>query len=264
MDFLDDQPVVVVDVETTGLAAAYGDRICEIGIVRAQGEAILDTFQTLVNPQRPISPGAQRVNGIRDAQVASAPIFAAIADQVLMRIDGAMLVCHNAPFDLGFLEAEFSRLRLPWQPNGVIDTLDIARSHFHFGSNSLAVVARRLGIETPQAHRALGDALTTFQIFRRLRSLLAGQGEEEIGVYRAIRVEVDELPLPPEIQDALANNQPITITYIDAKDDETIRTITPLRVHAFAGSVHLVAFCHLRQAERNFRLDRIVAIERVD
>ena len=110
MNFSDDQVVVVVDVETTGLSAAFGDRICEIGLVRARGDAILDTYQTLVNPQRPISPGARRVNGLSDAELQPAPLFASIADQVLARIDGAMLVCHNAPFDLGFLEAEYARL----------------------------------------------------------------------------------------------------------------------------------------------------------
>ena len=86
----------------------------ETGFARSasstRGDAILDTYQTLVNPQRPISPGARRVNGLSDAELQPAPLFASIADQVLARIDGAMLVCHNAPFDLGFLEAEYARL----------------------------------------------------------------------------------------------------------------------------------------------------------
>ena len=66
------QIFVVVDVETTGLSAAFGDRICEVGILRALDDRILDTYQTLVNPQRPISPGASRVNGLRDEDVSAA------------------------------------------------------------------------------------------------------------------------------------------------------------------------------------------------
>jgi DNA polymerase III epsilon subunit-like protein len=227
---------VVVDVETTGLSPAYGDRVCEVGIVRARDDEILDTYQTLVNPQRPISPGASRVNGLRDEDVCEAPIFAEIAGEVLRRIDGAVLVCHNAPFDLGFLDAELSRLDLPWAPSEVFD-------------------------ETPQAHRALGDALTTFQVFRHFRRQLARQDRDFSGSYRPMQAQVQAAILPPEIQEALDDEQELLITYIDAKGDETTRLITPRRVIAMNGYVYMVAYCHMRQAERQFRLDRIVKIE---
>jgi DNA polymerase-3 subunit epsilon len=261
MHDLDDQPLVVVDVETTGLSANFGDRVCEVGIVRAQGDTILDTFQTLVNPQRPISPGAARVNGLSDEDVCTAPRFAEIAGQVLERIDGALLLCHNAPFDVGFLDAEMARLRQSWHPSGVIDTLEIARSYFSFSSNSLPAVAARLGIRTPQAHRALGDALTTLQVFRKLYGQLAAReryvSRELVSNYRPAAFEMEDVVLPPEIQEALAANQPLMITYVDAKGAETTRMITPIQVQVAYGEIYLVAFCHLRQAERNFRLDRI-------
>jgi DNA polymerase-3 subunit epsilon len=258
----EDQTLAVVDVETTGLYPAFGDRVCEVGIVRAQGGQILDTYQTLVNPQRPISPGAARVNGLSDAEVRQAPRFAEIAGELLTRLDGTIVVCHNAPFDLSFLEAEFERLGQVWRPSGVIDTLDIARRNFRFGSNSLGALAVQLGIGTPHAHRALGDALTTLQVLRSFSRLLAGQEAPpavEIYDYSAMRKPAVEL-LPPALQEALSTGSPIEIHYIDANGDETRRTITPLRVAAQNDLVYLVAFCHLRQAERSFRLDRIVAI----
>ncbi len=261
MDILNEQMLVVVDVETTGLSPNYGDRICEVGIVRAQADRILDTYQTLVNPQRAISPGASRVNGLRDEDVCQAPVFAEIAREVLARIDGATLVCHNAPFDLGFLDAELSRLGLAWRPAEVIDTLEIARRYFNFYSNSLAAVADSLGIETPQAHRALGDALTTFRVLRSFQRQLSGQGWDLAGSYQPAGPQMESVFLPPEIQEALAGKRAVVINYIDAKGDETTRTITPLRVIAMNGTTYLVAFCHLRQAERTFRLDRIVRIE---
>jgi DNA polymerase III epsilon subunit family exonuclease len=264
MHILDDQTIVVVDVETTGLSAAYGDRVCEVGILRAQGDEILDTYQTLVNPQRPISPGASRVNGLRDEDVCQAPLFAEIAGEALVRIDGAALLCHNAPFDLGFLDAEFSRLGLPWGPASVIDTLEIARRYFSYSSNSLPYLAARLGIETPEAHRALGDALTTFQVFRHFHRKLAGQEWDAAGRYLPAQRRMEEAVLPPEMQEALAGNRAVVIRYIDAKGDETNRMITPLHVWVQNGMVYLVAYCHLRQAERNFRLDRIYAIDRIE
>jgi DNA polymerase III subunit epsilon len=264
MNIFDGQMFVVVDVETTGLSAHYGDRICEVGIVRARDGEILDTYQTLVNPQRPISPGASRVNGLRDEDVCNAPVFGEIAGEVLARINGAVLVCHNAPFDLGFLDAELSRLALPWQPAEVIDTLVIARRYYNFHSNSLSTVADNLGIETPQAHRALGDALTTFQVFRRFQRKLASQGWDFAGSYRTMQAQVAEVVLPPEIQEALEEEKDILITYIDAKGDETTRMITPLRVIAMNGATTLVAFCHMRQEKRHFRLDRIVTIGEID
>ncbi|MBN2548456.1 MAG: WYL domain-containing protein [Anaerolineales bacterium] len=263
-----DQPVAVVDVETTGLSALYGDRICEVGIVCAQGDQILDTYQSLVNPQRLISPGAARVNGLSDAEVCQAPLFAEIASQVLERINGAVLVCHNAPFDLGFLDAELARLRLPWQPAGVIDTLEIARRCYHFSSNGLSRVAARLRIETPQAHRALGDALTTFQVFRHFYHDLTGsttfQEQELVSEHHPATFRLEVLNLPPELQEALAGNESIVITYVDAKGAETDRMITPLSIRAANDYIYLFAYCHLRQAERSFRLDRIIEIGRID
>jgi DNA polymerase-3 subunit epsilon len=265
---LESQTIAVVDVETTGLYPSFGDRVCEIGIVRAQGDVILDTFQTLVNPQRPISPGAARVNGLRDEDVCQAPLFVEIAEQVLDMVTGNVLVCHNAPFDLGFLDAEFTRLRRPWQPAGVIDTLEIARRYFKFDSNSLPALADALRIETLQAHRALGDALTTLQVLRHFCRILGRQGSSQalelVGSYLPASSRMPEFSLPPAIQEALSENKAVEITYLDAQGNETCRVVTPRHVLPGNGVGYLVAFCHLRQAERNFRLDRITAAARLE
>jgi DNA polymerase-3 subunit epsilon len=266
-EFLDGQTLVVIDLETTGLSPFF-DRVCEVGIVRAQEDEILDSYQTLINPQRPISPGASRVNGLTDADVAQAPTFAELSSQVLSMVDGGILICHNAPFDLGFLESEFSRLGLSWQPGDVIDTLHIARRYFNFPSNSLAAIAANLKIETPQAHRALGDALTTLQVFRHFyrkltRSKIA-QVWDLVGTHRSVMRQLDTVVLPPEIEEALGESKTVAITYVDAKGQETSRMVTPRQVLAVNDVVYLVSYCHLRQAERHFRLDRIVNISRVE
>jgi DNA polymerase-3 subunit epsilon len=261
---LDGQILAAFDVETTGLSAFFGDRICEVGIARLQAGEILDTYQTLVNPGRPISPGAARVNGLSDEQVRQAPPFSEVAAQLLALLDGAVLVCHNAPFDLSFLEAELSRLGQTCQPVGVIDTLDLARRFFSFASNSLSSIADRLEIETLQSHRALGDALTTLQVFRHFYAQLVGRGvlqpSDLVSAYRPALRQAETILLPPSLQEALTANKILEITYVDAQGQGTTRQITPLRVQAANDYIYVVAFCHLRQAERSFRLDRIVAI----
>lgn len=255
---------VAFDVETTGLSAAYGDRICEVGMVIAQGDEVLETYQSLVNPQRPISPGASRVNGLNDADVCDAPLFAEVAEPVLRRVNGAVLICHNAPFDLAFLDAELARLNRPWQPAGVIDTLALARQYFNFDSNSLPAIAARLEIKTPESHRALSDALTTFEVYRYFRHRLAinrlADEEDLAGSYTPAYRLADEEALPPSIQEALAGGKRLEIIYIDSNGQQTCRQITPRHVIQEHDYIYLVAYCHLRQAERHFRLDRIVAI----
>lgn len=260
---IDDQTLAVLDVETTGLNPALGDRICEVGIVLARGDEALDAYQTLVNPQRPISPGASAANGLCDQDVCDAPTFGEVAGEVLRRVDGALLVCHNAPFDLGFLDAEFSRLGQPWGPAGVIDTLQIAREHFDFGSNSLGSLAAALGIRNPQAHRALGDAQTTLNLLRALTRRLAPRGvklERLVRSYAPAAPWAGEGLLPDWLGEALHANRPVEIVYFDKQGVRTRRTITPTQVFTANGVTYLVAFCHLRQEERQFRLDRIQAI----
>lgn len=252
--------LVFLDVETTGLWPLGGDRICEIGLLRARGELVLETLQTLVNPERPLSPQAAEVNGLCDADLAIAPRFQEIADLLRPRLHQAIVVCHNAPFDLGFLEAEFSRLGREWRPSGVIDTLEIARRFFSFSSNSLPALADSLQLQALQAHRALGDAMTTFQLFRQFYRRLKESRDLQVGDLVRPYDFQPEACLPPELHKALTDQMPVIITYLDSQGRETHRMILPLRLQVSYGVVYLVAYCYLRQAERSFRVDRILSV----
>src|SRR5919201_2708607 len=138
----------VVDVETTGLSARTGDRICEVAVVLARGGQIVDQVQTLVNPQKPISRAAAAVNGISDHMVRNSPTFHQVAPALLEALDGAVLVAHNASFDLSFISAELRAAGFNPPANPVVDTLALARRCYTFSSNKLGDVARELGIET--------------------------------------------------------------------------------------------------------------------
>ncbi len=170
-----DRPVAVVDVETTGLSPRYGDRIVEIGLLRVEGGREV-TFESFVNPRRPISAGATAVHGITLEMVATAPRFGELADQVWPLLEGAVLIGHNAPFDWIFLNAERRYLGLPPLENPMIDTLTLARRHFAFPRNSLGTIARELGLAVSVQHRALADVLTTWAVFKRFLTDLAASG----------------------------------------------------------------------------------------
>jgi DNA polymerase III epsilon subunit family exonuclease len=173
---LHEAPLAFLDVETTGLRPDLGDRVVEIAVVRAQGFTEVSRFVSLVNPQRRLSPGAMRVNAITPTMVADAPIFSDLLDELLSLVEDAVLVCHNVPFDLSFLEAELRVAGAPIWDGVTLDTLAFARRQYWFQRNSLSAIARQLGIRPSGAHRALADALTTQAIFRRFAGRLRRQG----------------------------------------------------------------------------------------
>jgi DNA polymerase-3 subunit epsilon len=165
-----------LDVETTGLSPLENDRVCEIAVLRLNEDGSIQKWQSLVNPERPISPGASAVSGITDAMVANAPRFSEVASTVLRMIEGTILVCHNASFDVSFLYAELKHcgMRLPELP--VIDTLRLARCYFDFPSNRLGNIADYLGITATERHRALADVDTTQKIFAYFLKELTARG----------------------------------------------------------------------------------------
>ena len=100
-------PLVCVDVETTGLSPDKGARVCEVALLRSEGEREVARFESLVHPQQPMPPEVIRVHGITDAMVADAPVFAALLPDVRDVLQGAVVVGHNVHFDLRFLRHEW-------------------------------------------------------------------------------------------------------------------------------------------------------------
>jgi DNA polymerase III subunit epsilon len=156
---------VVLDTETTGLEAAAGHRIIEIGCIeiinrRPTGQK----FHRYLNPERDIDAGALAVHGIDNSRLASAPKFAEIVDDLLAFIGGAELVIHNAPFDVAFLDAEFARLpgnsRCISGLCKVLDTLALARKLHPGQRNGLDALCKRYSVDNSkrELHGALLDA----------------------------------------------------------------------------------------------------------
>ena len=252
-----------LDLETTGLSPWFGDRICEVGIVLTEGRRIKSTYQQLVNPERPLSPAAASTNRLTDVELRSAPFFAEVAAQVTSRLQDAVVVCHNAQFDLQFLDSEFRRLGCEIEIPNLIDTLLLARQAIDRPSYALVSLAETLQVQKVEAHRALADALTDRAVFFALMdgNLPAGKSVEDfIGVYNSPAWSNDNIQLPVELAEAIAGGRRLLITYVDQKGVQTRRWVDPVQVVGLADYIYLRGYCHLRKAERSFRLDRIVEV----
>ncbi|MHB1594666.1 MAG: 3'-5' exonuclease [Streptosporangiaceae bacterium] len=166
--------LVVVDVETTGLAA--DSRITEIGAVRLTRSGPAAEFTALVNPGSPIPPDVVALTGITDDLVAAAPPVGQVLPEFLRFAAGSVLAAHNAPFDVAFLSAACERSGVDWPALAVIDTAVLARLVLgpdDVPDHKLATLTGYFGILACSAHRALADARATADVLVRLLAILA-------------------------------------------------------------------------------------------
>ena len=149
---------IVVDTETTGLDPRQGHRIIELAAIELDGRKVsLRRFHRYLNPEREIDAGAAAVHGLTYERLQDEAKFADIAAGFMEFIEGAELVIHNAPFDMGFLNHELELLGLPPLRNAVLDTLKVAREMHPGKKNSLNALCARYEIDN--AHRTLHGAL---------------------------------------------------------------------------------------------------------
>ncbi len=175
---LTDLPGLVFDTETTGLDIA-NDRIVSIGAVRVHGDQVFPArvLDLLVNPQRSIPGKAISIHGITDAMVAGAPPFPAHMPTVNTWFEEKILIGHHIGFDLAMLNAECVRAGLPWHPPRTLDTGQLVSAlEPRMEDLNLESIAARFGVGLRGRHTALGDALVTADIWRKLVPLLLNRG----------------------------------------------------------------------------------------
>lgn len=182
---LEDLTYVVFDTETTGLLPAQGDQIVQIAAVRiVNGKRVAgEVFDTLVNPRRSIPPGSTAVHGITEAMVADAPGIAEVGRAFHRFAEGAVLVAHNAPFDLEFLRRQEQAIGARFD-HPVLDT--VLLSAVIYGQHevhSLDALTHRLDITIPEEarHTAIGDTVATAEAFLKLMPMLRGRGLATFG-----------------------------------------------------------------------------------
>ncbi len=172
---LKDTDYVVFDLETTGLSSRY-DRIIEIGAIRIKKGEVVDRLSLLIHPKDvEISATASEVSGITMAMLKGQPTFEDVKTKIQSFFANAIVISHNAPFDMGFMVAAFTRLGVTFQPP-VIDTLTLSRYLYpEANSHRLGALAKRLDVpfEEDKAHRAIYDAEVLVSIWDALRQKIS-------------------------------------------------------------------------------------------
>ena len=164
---------LILDTETTGLSVKDGHRIIEIGAIEMVNLSVTGrSLHLYINPERDIDTGAQEIHGLSSEFLADKPVFADILDEFTDFIGNDLLVIHNAPFDIGFLNAEFARCELPpLSVDRVIDTLTLAREKYPGAQASLDALCRRFAVDNTHRdlHGALIDADLLAAVFVELK-----------------------------------------------------------------------------------------------
>ncbi|GMA49002.1 hypothetical protein GCM10025857_03590 [Alicyclobacillus contaminans] len=203
----DETEYVVFDTETTGLNARE-DTLIEISGVRMRGKEIVDQFAALIDPERPIPPKISELTGITPDMLAGQPKLAEVLPEFRRFAEGAILVAHNAEFDVGFLGQCASRIGMePWtQP--VIDTLALARSLYPGEKNyRLKTLTQKFQVELINHHRAIADAEATAKVFAHMQDTLRERGLTRLPQLNGLSGDVDVSRVRPFHATLLVRNQ---------------------------------------------------------
>jgi DNA polymerase-3 subunit epsilon len=164
---MDKYNFAIVDVETTG-GSPFFHRVLEVGILRVEKGEIVRTYNTLINPQTPIPEFITGITNIRDEDVADAPIFEDVKDEILEMFEDAIFVAHNSNFDYGFLKGEFQRHERAFTMDQLC-TVRLSRTLFsRFKHHNLTALIERFEFECANRHRAFDDAKVLWDFLQML------------------------------------------------------------------------------------------------
>ena len=207
---------IILDTETTGLEPSNGHRIIEIGCVELIDRRLSGNhFHQYLNPEREIEDGALEVHGISREFLRDKPLFAEVAEDLFEFVEGAELIIHNAPFDIGFLDSELSLLERTDRMSDhvtVLDTLELARDLHPGQRNSLDALCKRY--EVDNSSRTLHGALLDAEILADVYLAMTG-GQSDLGLTFQLPDSTDhevgdiEFAERPALQVLVANDQEI-------------------------------------------------------
>lgn len=272
---LDQLDFVAFDVETTGLDASR-ERVVELSAVRFRLEAEQATFDELIDPGRPIPPAAARVNGITDELVRGKPVAGPVLGRFLEFAEGAVLMAHNAEFDVEFVVHEAARAAMALPYAAVLDTVEFSRRvRPDLPNHKLETISRALGCQSETYHRALADAATLARCFRRLIETRFGSAEAAAAATLGQLIEASApalsfgqpgrlrmwVPQLEALDQALQQRTNVTLVY-RAQDAagggrEQAVDVRPKGYVRRPGTTLLLAESVRDGAERSFRLDWI-------
>lgn len=195
---------VFLDVETTGGKASQ-DRMTEVGLIEVFDGEVIDQYETLINPQVPISRFITSLTGIDDAMVSSAPSFSDIAEDLLAKLADKILVAHNARFDHSFLKNEFKRAGFDYRTK-VLCTVKLSRAFMpQLPGHGLDKLIHAHGLTVESRHRAMGDADLLVQLMSRWPNNFGVDHVQDI-IQKQLRIA----SLPPQLSRKAVDNLPNT------------------------------------------------------
>lgn len=252
-----DAPLAFLDLEMTGLDPKQ-DRVVEICLERWTGERRAGAVESLVRPPERAG-GSAHVHGLDAEKLAAAPPFAALADDVLRLLDGAVVVAHAAQWDVSFLRAELGRSGRAWDPSHWLDTLALSRRAFGLESHSLEALCRHFGIPPGARHRAADDVRALRAVFARCVEALSPATLRDLW-----HVRVAQGHARPEIVEACARaarrGAPVTITYRPAHRGAHEMRFVVTEVTGDAAPPHVIGYELPTRGRRVLRADRILRV----
>lgn len=262
---LSDALFCALDIETTGVNPVL-DRIVEIGIIRFTLKGVVETYQTLVNPERDIPEEVVRIHGITPAMVKDSPLVGTLLDAITEFIGESPLIIQNPRFDIAFLEVAYNHSARIIPPLWAYDTVRLSRKTFPDLPNyRLTTLCESLNI-TIRHHRALSDAEGCMEVFRKAIACHDRGGTWDFrdldnlhgGALRAglSRKAKQKLSLDNKI----FLGDVIKIRYMDGNGNITTRRILPKQLIREGRKSYIYAYCYLRDDDRYFNTGRILKI----
>ena len=197
-----DRSLIFLDLETTGATASF-DRITEIGMIEVERGRLVREWSTLINPQARIPPFIEALTGISNSMVTLAPTFAEVAPGLKARLEGKLLVAHNARFDYGFLRQEFRWLGMNYSSQ-VVCTVKLSRKLFPgHARHNLDSLMERHGVASGARHRALGDARVLWELAQKWRDAV---GPDALAA--AAAAQCRSPALPPRLSERVLDEVP--------------------------------------------------------
>jgi DNA polymerase-3 subunit alpha (Gram-positive type) len=267
---LEDLEFIIFDTETTGLDPESGDRIVEIAALKFKGAEKISNYESLVNPKREISPAAFEVNKITTDMLGGARTMDEVMPEFLEFIQGSCLCSYNVSFDLGFINNELKIMqREPLKDILIVDILRMSKKLMpHLERYALWFVAKELGIQYEQKHRAQADVELAHLVFHRLNKRLLEKGildfDSFFSLFGMNNYQIEDINNQKiaKIQEALDLGIKLKIKYLSSSEAKVSeREIIPQEIRQERGHSYLVGFCCLRNDKRTFRIDNILNIE---
>jgi len=258
---------VVFDVETTGLSCKRGDRIIEVAAKKIKNFNIVDSFESLINPECEISHGAFLVNGINSQMVADAPLAKNILPDLMEFIGDCCIVGHNVRFDINFLNNELFLAGYPLREDLLtIDTRKMAKGLFPaLGQYSLQAVAFYLGVNKRQQHRAMADVQMTLNIFLKMLQMAQKNNIDNFDVLLDLfsmkkTVKQKSGTKIKRIISSIDSKSELNILYMRTDQGTTVQRIMPKKMLGEGKYAVLVAFCPLKGEELLFNMNNIFSL----